>query len=136
MCVKKCPFKAIKIINLPKGLESQVTHRYGRNAFKLHRLPIPRANEVLGLVGQNGTGKSTALRILGGQEKPNLGKYDDEPSWKEVLTHFRGSELQNFFKRQIDDDLKTITKIQFVDKIGKDPRINKAIVGKLLKHKD
>jgi len=27
MCVKKCPFEAIQIINLPKGLESQVNHR-------------------------------------------------------------------------------------------------------------
>jgi ATP-binding cassette subfamily E protein 1 len=39
----------------------------------LHRLPTPRAGEVLGLVGSNGTGKSTALRILSGNMKPNLG---------------------------------------------------------------
>lgn len=39
MCVKRCPFEAIKIINLPKGLTQEVTHRYGPNAFKLHRLP-------------------------------------------------------------------------------------------------
>jgi len=41
-CVKRCPFDAIRIINLPKGLVSQTTHRYGSNAFKLHRLPTPR----------------------------------------------------------------------------------------------
>jgi ATP-binding cassette subfamily E protein 1 len=35
--------------------------RYGKNAFKLHRLPIPRRGLVLGLVGTNGIGKSTAL---------------------------------------------------------------------------
>jgi ABC-type sugar transport system ATPase subunit len=29
---------------------------------------------VLGLVGQNGTGKSTALKILAGKLKPNLGR--------------------------------------------------------------
>ncbi|KAL4260166.1 Translation initiation factor rli1, partial [Pleurotus pulmonarius] len=37
ICVKKCPFEAIAIINLPTNLESEVTHRYTANAFKLHR---------------------------------------------------------------------------------------------------
>jgi ATP-binding cassette subfamily E protein 1 len=93
MCVKRCPFDAIKIINLPKGLTQEVTHRYGPNSFKLHRLPQPRAGEVLGLVGTNGIGKSTALRILSGNLKPNLGRYDNLPEWKEILKFFRGSEL-------------------------------------------
>lgn len=42
----------------------------------MRRLPIPRPGEVLGLVGTNGIGKSTALKILAGKQKPNLGKYD------------------------------------------------------------
>ena len=37
ICVKKCPFEAIQIINLPKNLEKETTHRYGPNTFKLHR---------------------------------------------------------------------------------------------------
>eukprot|EP00956_Cyclotella_meneghiniana_P033536 scaffold96801_cov29-Cyclotella_meneghiniana.AAC.1 len=37
ICVKKCPFEAINIINLPKDLERNTTHRYGPNSFKLHR---------------------------------------------------------------------------------------------------
>ena len=37
ICVKKCPFEAIQIINLPSNLDEQTTHRYGANAFKLHR---------------------------------------------------------------------------------------------------
>lgn len=44
--------------------------------FHYYRLPIPRPGEVLGLVGTNGIGKSTALKILAGKQKPNLGKYD------------------------------------------------------------
>jgi ATP-binding cassette subfamily E protein 1 len=56
-------------------LERDTTHRYGPNSFKLHRLPIPRLGSVLGLVGTNGIGKSTALKVLFGNLKPNLGKY-------------------------------------------------------------
>ena len=37
ICVKKCPFQAIEIINLPKNLAKDTTHRYGPNSFKLHR---------------------------------------------------------------------------------------------------
>jgi ferredoxin len=47
ICVKKCPFEAITIINLPRSLARETTHRYGPNTFKLHRLPMPRPNEVL-----------------------------------------------------------------------------------------
>ncbi|GLE07480.1 hypothetical protein PINS_up017840 [Pythium insidiosum] len=47
ICVKKCPFEAINIINLPKDLESNTTHRYSANSFKLHRLPMPRPGQVL-----------------------------------------------------------------------------------------
>jgi ATP-binding cassette subfamily E protein 1 len=72
----RCPFEAIAIINLPTNLDSEVTHRYTANAFKLHRLPTPRPGQVLGLVGTNGIGKSTALKVLAGKLKPNLGRYD------------------------------------------------------------
>ncbi len=40
------------------------------------RLPTPRPGQVLGLVGSNGTGKSTALKILAGKLKPNLGRFN------------------------------------------------------------
>ena len=41
ICVKKCPFDAVKIINLPKALGNETTHRYGPNSFKLHRCGDP-----------------------------------------------------------------------------------------------
>jgi ATP-binding cassette subfamily E protein 1 len=56
---------------------------------------MPRPGQVLGLVGTNGIGKSTALKILAGKLKPNLGRYDDPPDWEEILKYFRGSELQS-----------------------------------------
>ncbi|KAL4855086.1 ABC transporter E family member 2 [Chlorella vulgaris] len=125
ICVKKCPFDAIMIINLPKDLERETTHRYGPNSFKLHRLPMPRPGQVLGLVGSNGTGKSTALKILAGKLKPNLGRFaDSPPDWSEILTYFRGSELQNYFQRVLEDNVKAIIKPQYVDHIPKAVRGN------------
>ncbi|KAK0529834.1 Fe-S cluster-binding ribosome biosynthesis protein [Tilletia horrida] len=117
ICTKKCPFEAITIIKLPTNLESETTHRYGANSFKLHRLPTPRAGQVLGLVGTNGIGKSTALKILAGKQKPNLGRYDDPPDWQEILKYFRGSELQNYFTKVLEDNIKALIKPQYVDHI-------------------
>ncbi|KAL1894331.1 Fe-S cluster-binding ribosome biosynthesis protein [Ceratocystis pirilliformis] len=117
ICPKKCPFGAITIINLPTNLESQVTHRYSANSFKLHRLPMPRPGNVLGLVGTNGIGKSTALKILSGKLKPNLGRFDNPPDWEDVIKYFRGSELQNYFTKLLEDDLKAVVKPQYVDQI-------------------
>eukprot|EP01062_Namystynia_karyoxenos_P083837 TRINITY_DN9739_c0_g1_i1.p1 TRINITY_DN9739_c0_g1~~TRINITY_DN9739_c0_g1_i1.p1 ORF type:complete len:633 (+),score=274.30 TRINITY_DN9739_c0_g1_i1:102-2000(+) len=133
ICVKKCPFDAIQIINLPKNLESHTTHRYGPNSFKLHRLPLPRPGQVLGLVGTNGIGKSTALKILAGKQKPNLGNFKKPPEWEEILKYFRGSELQAYFSRILEDDIKAIIKIQYVDQI---PKAVKGEVGEILKKKD
>uniref|UniRef100_A0AAZ3SLZ7 ATP-binding cassette sub-family E member 1 n=1 Tax=Oncorhynchus tshawytscha TaxID=74940 RepID=A0AAZ3SLZ7_ONCTS len=133
ICIKKCPFGALSIVNLPSNLEKETTHRYCANSFKLHRLPIPRPGEVLGLVGTNGIGKSTALKILAGKQKPNLGKYDAPPDWQEILTYFRGSELQNYFTKILEDDLKAIVKPQYVDQI---PKTVKGTVGSILSRKD
>ena len=133
ICVKKCPFEAISIINLPSNLEKDTTHRYSANSFKLHRLPIPRPGEVLGLVGTNGIGKSTALKILAGKQKPNLGRFNDPPDWTEILTYFRGSELQNYFTKILEDDIKAIIKPQYVDQI---PKAVKGSVQQLLDRKD
>lgn len=125
ICPKKCPFGAIHIINLPTNLETQVTHRYSANSFKLHRLPTPRPGQVLGLVGTNGIGKSTALKILSGKLKPNLGRYDNPPDWEEILKYFRGSELQNYFTKVLEDNLKAVVKPQYVDQL---PRAIKGTV--------
>ncbi|XP_008434241.1 ATP-binding cassette sub-family E member 1 [Poecilia reticulata] len=133
ICIKKCPFGALSIVNLPSNLEKETTHRYCANSFKLHRLPIPRPGEVLGLVGTNGIGKSTALKILAGKQKPNLGKFDNPPDWQEILTYFRGSELQNYFTKILEDDLRAIVKPQYVDQI---PKTVKGSVGAILSRKD
>jgi len=76
ICVRKCPYKAITITNLPDELEKRLVHRYGINAFKLYGLPTPINNRVLGIVGKNGIGKTTAVKILSGELIPNLGILD------------------------------------------------------------
>ncbi|EMR63611.1 putative translation initiation factor rli1 protein [Eutypa lata UCREL1] len=135
ICPKKCPFDAITIINLPTNLDTQVTHRYSANSFKLHRLPMPRPGQVLGLVGTNGIGKSTALKILSGKLKPNLGRYDNPPDWEDVIKYFRGSELQNYFTKLLEDDLKAVVKPQYVDQLPRAVRTPNKTVKFLLEHR-
>ena len=99
----------------------------------LGRLPTPRAGQVLGLVGTNGIGKSTALKILAGKLKPNLGRFDAPPDWQEILTYFRGSELQTFLTRILEDNIKAIIKPQYVDNI---PKAVQGSVGDVLNKKN
>jgi len=129
ICVKKCPFNALTIVNLPDELEEECSHRFGPNTFKLFRLPIPSSGVVLGLLGQNGTGKTTALKILSGEIKLNLGKYEDPPDWPQLIQHYRGSTLQEYFQRLSKGELKVVHKPQYVDKI---PRAVSGKVGSLL----
>lgn len=133
ICVKKCPFEAISIINLPRELSKDVTHRFGANTFKLHKMPVPRPGQVLGLVGTNGIGKSTALKILAGKEKPNLGNFESPPDWPQILQYFRGSELQGYFTKMLERNLTTAVKPQYVDKI---PAQVKGKVGEIIRAKD
>ncbi len=125
ICVKKCPFKAISIVNLPDELEKDCSHRFGENSFKLFRLPTPSPGTVLGLLGQNGIGKSTTLKVFSGDLKPNLGKFDEPPDWSEIIGYYRGSSLQDYFARLSEKKLKVSSKPQYVDKIPK------AVTGKV-----
>jgi ATP-binding cassette subfamily E protein 1 len=119
ICVKKCPFKSISIVNLPDELEKDCSHRFGANTFKLFRLPLPSPGTVLGLLGQNGIGKTTTLKILSGEFKPNLGNFQKPPEWNEIIQYFRGSSLQDYFQKMSEGKLKVSHKPQYVDKIPK-----------------
>ena len=133
ICVKKCPFDALSIVNLPDELEEECSHRFGPNTFKLFRLPTPSSGVVLGLLGQNGIGKTTALKVLSGEIKLNLGNYKESPDWHQLIQHFRGSTLQEYFQKLSDDKLKILHKPQYVDKI---PRVVSGKVGDLLEKVD
>ena len=117
ICVEKCPFDAIEIINLPSELTEEPVHRYGENAFALYGLPVPESGTVTGLLGPNGIGKSTAVHALAGEMVPNLGRYDAEPDWETVLDRYRGTALQTYLERLMDDDISVARKPQYIDRI-------------------
>jgi len=119
ICVKKCPYGALRVVNLPDELEEICTHRYGPNTFKLYRLPVPREGMVVGLLGPNGAGKSTSLRALSGEMMPNLGFYDSPPDWKTILRFFRGSELHEYFRKLSEEKLRVVAKPQYIDEAPK-----------------
>ncbi len=122
ICVHKCPFDAIKILNTPEAAETEIVHRYGYNGFRLYRLPEPPEKGITGLLGPNGTGKSTALRILAGVEVPNLGAYDRPPSWEPVLARFRGTSLHRHLTRLAQGTVRAAVKPQYIDLLGDDRR--------------
>jgi ATP-binding cassette subfamily E protein 1 len=117
ICVEKCPFDAIEIINLPQELDEEPTHRYGENAFALYGLPAPQEGRVTGILGPNGIGKTTAVRILAGEITPNLGDFDEEPSWDTVLDEYRGTAIQGYLEDLREGDVTVARKPQYVDKI-------------------
>ncbi len=118
ICIKKCPFDAISIVKLPQELEGECIHSYGVNEFKLFRLPVPRTGTVTGIIGRNGTGKSTVLRILSGELTPNFGSTEGEAGWEQVLARYRGTLLHEYFQQVGDKKLKVVHKPQHIDKIG------------------
>lgn len=129
ICVKKCPFEAITIVNLPKELTTNLIHQYGLNEFRLFRLPMPVRDSVLGIIGRNGTGKSTALRILSGKLIPNLGNYEEKGDPDKVLEFYRGEQLYYYFKDLYNGELRIAYKPQEVYLL---PKVVKGTVRQLL----
>jgi len=117
ICVEKCPFDALEIINLPQELDEEPTHRYGENSFALYGLPAPQEGRVTGILGPNGIGKTTAVHALAGEITPNLGRFDDEPDWEDVLEAYRGTELQGFLRDLQASEVTVARKPQYVDRI-------------------
>jgi len=113
ICVHKCPFGAIKIISLPEML-TEPTHRYGTNGFVLFGLPVPQYGKVVGILGPNGIGKTTAIQILSGNLKPNLGADAD---WDTIFKYYAGSVLQDYLKKISQNSIRLSQKPQYIDRI-------------------
>src|ERR671930_608957 len=133
ICVKKCPFDAIIIVNLAKELSEHKIHQYGINSFRLYRLPAPKKGSVVGLLGRNSMGKSTIINILSGFLKPNFGNYEVEVTWDQVLKNFQGTELKSYFDKIANGTLRASIKPQLVYLI---PKAFKGTANELLKKYD
>ena len=131
---KHCPDNAVKIINLPEELDHDMTHCYGENGFRLFRLPSPREEQIVGILGPNGIGKSTAINILSGTIRPNLGDLDNPlPDWNDVVTSFPRGELRDYIGLLAEEGVAISVKPQYVDKL---PQIFQGDVGELLDRVD
>ncbi len=128
ICTNRCPFQAVSIINLPEALDEPI-HRYGQNMFELFGLPTIREEAVVGMLGPNGIGKSTIIRILSGELKPNLGNYEKEVFWEDIINFFKGSQMQSYFTRLSQGEIKVVHKPQMIDLL---PKFVKGSVSDLL----
>ncbi|MEM3397281.1 MAG: ribosome biogenesis/translation initiation ATPase RLI [Thermoplasmata archaeon] len=129
ICVHKCPFEAIKIINLAEELQTDLVQQFGQNGFRLYRLPVPKEGLVTGILGENGIGKTTAISILTNNLVPNFGEWEKGMERENVIEHFSGTELKDYFEKLYGGKVRTSLKPQYVDKI---PRVTKGTAIELL----
>ena len=50
--------------------------------------------------------------MLAGRLKPNLGRLKDPPDWHEVMHYYRGSDLQSYLTRLLQDEMTVASKVQ------------------------
>lgn len=117
LCTKTrgCPFDAIMIVNIPTELNADIVNRYGKNGFRLYRMPILRQGQILGILGQNGIGKSTVVSILSNKLKPNFEKLDMTLTNDEIIKMFKGSEMHKYMTNLYENKYKVANKVQHVD---------------------
>ena len=130
MAIKKYPYDgAIRMVQLISEEEGDPMHQFAKNSFRLYGAPVPEEGNVVGILGKNGIGKSTALKILTGEIKPNLGNYDEEADWDPVLKRYRGTGLQNHLNALAKDEITSAEKPQQVERL---PEVVDGRVGDLL----
>ncbi|MCL4332924.1 MAG: ribosome biogenesis/translation initiation ATPase RLI [Candidatus Thermoplasmatota archaeon] len=129
ICVKRCPFGAITIVNVPDELNKEIVHQFSENSFRLYSLPTLSKGKVISILGKNGLGKTTALNILSGVTVPNFGRYDDSEDRDAVLERYSGTMMGRYFKDLYDGKNRVVIKSQYVDRI---PKVAKGKVKHLL----
>ena len=130
ICVRKCPFDAIKIVNLPSENKNDIIHRYLPNGFRLYKLPILKTNSIIGILGENGVGKTTLINILSKQIMPNF-EQGEQPDTKKILSKFRGTVFFDYLKDLYSNNLTISIKSQKI----KDQMLNTTVRNYFLTHK-
>ncbi|MCX8194793.1 MAG: ribosome biogenesis/translation initiation ATPase RLI [Candidatus Micrarchaeota archaeon] len=115
ICPKKCPADCIIIINLAEERQFPL-YQYGPNTFRLYGLPLPQQG-VVGLIGKNGIGKSTAIKLMAGQIPPNFAEFGKKHTSEEILGRLP-PELRNYFSTIHSRQLKVSLKPQNIGKIA------------------
>ncbi|MCX8174912.1 MAG: ribosome biogenesis/translation initiation ATPase RLI [Candidatus Micrarchaeota archaeon] len=115
ICPKKCPAECIVIINLASEMQNPI-YQYGENAFRLYGLPLPQ-DGVVGLIGKNGIGKSTAVRLLANQLQPNFAIFGRRLSHEEIVARL-APEMQNYYRLLGERKLSVSFKPQNVNRIA------------------
>lgn len=97
LCVKACPFGAINIVNLPKELSNdKMLVSYGDNSFRVYMTPHIKKGYCIGIIGSNGLGKSTIIKILSGDIKLDINEK------KKLIA---GSELYSYLSLLSNDKI-------------------------------
>ncbi len=124
ICVSKCPFNAIKIVNLPFENKAEIIHRYGPNGFRLYRLPSLKSNCVIGIIGENGVGKTTLINILSKNIVPNF-ESEITQNMRSLISKFRGSVLYNYLKVLYENKLIISIKPQKIKSVLENVSVKK-----------
>lgn len=140
ICPKRCPYDAIHIINLPEKLDEDPIHRFGKNSFELFNLPTIKKGSVVGIIGRNGIGKSTAFKILSGECVPNLGDYTLENTEENkkllhtsVTTKYSNSVMGKYLIDLFHNNVKVSYKPQRIEQL---PQLISGTAIELLKKVD
>ena len=119
ICVKRCPFDAIRIINLPDEMAKTLTFQYGINTFRTFNIATPIEKKLVGLIGRNGIGKTTNINLVSNEIRPNFGDFKRNYSYEEIIREFRGKDIQPYLTKLYGNTIKVAKKTQAFSQYGK-----------------
>ncbi len=119
ICVNRCPYDAIRVINLPDELNKELVFQYGINSFRTYNIVSPVEGKVIGILGRNGIGKTTNINLISNTLKPNFGDLLKGADEKEIVRRFRGKEIQPYLEKLYGGSIKISKKEQNLSFTGK-----------------